>query len=194
MSGVVPAIAARFGTRGLYAETYAYPDKGQSAGQQQRDKRECQKWASADRGRPLEDAPRRVADPAMGPAARWRALRVGRRRARLERERPEARSRAGCWAPSAGSSCKAVSSLNVDSFHRVLVVNPSPAQPRSSLPPLGSLLKAILADGFALMPASLRHLLGVPAAHDGFRSEPPGGRLRRDKHGNHGETTLDDQA
>ena len=32
------------------AEMYAYPDKGQSAKQQQRDKQECQKWATEQTG------------------------------------------------------------------------------------------------------------------------------------------------
>jgi predicted acylesterase/phospholipase RssA len=54
----------------------------------------------------------------------------------------------------------------------ILLGTPPPAQPRSDLPPLGPLLKAIVLDGFALVPASIRTLLGVPPAHDGFHSEP----------------------
>src|SRR5262245_5494610 len=35
---------------GVRAEMYAYPDKGQSTKQQQRDKRECQDWATQQTG------------------------------------------------------------------------------------------------------------------------------------------------
>jgi hypothetical protein len=35
---------------GVHAEMYAYPDKGQSTKQQQRDKRECQEWATQQTG------------------------------------------------------------------------------------------------------------------------------------------------
>jgi len=45
---------------GVCAEMYAYPDKGQSAKQQQRDKRECQKWATEQTG----------VDPSKSPTAR----------------------------------------------------------------------------------------------------------------------------
>ena len=44
---------------GVCAEMYAYPDKGQSATQQQRDKRECQEWATEQTG----------VDPSKSPAA-----------------------------------------------------------------------------------------------------------------------------
>jgi hypothetical protein len=45
---------------GVCAEMYAYPDKGQSTKQQQRDKRECQEWATQQTG----------VDPSKTPAAR----------------------------------------------------------------------------------------------------------------------------
>ena len=45
---------------GVCAEMYAYPDKGQSAKQQQRDKRECQEWATEQTG----------VDPSKSPTAR----------------------------------------------------------------------------------------------------------------------------
>jgi hypothetical protein len=44
---------------GVHAEMYAYPDKGQSTKQQQRDKRECQEWATQQTG----------VDPSKTPAA-----------------------------------------------------------------------------------------------------------------------------
>jgi hypothetical protein len=44
---------------GVRAEMYTYPNKGQSTKQQQRDKRECQKWATQQTG----------VDPSKTPAA-----------------------------------------------------------------------------------------------------------------------------
>jgi hypothetical protein len=46
----------------VHAEMYAYPDKGQSTKQQQRDKRECQAWATQQTG----------VDPSKAPATQRR--------------------------------------------------------------------------------------------------------------------------
>jgi len=54
----------------------------------------------------------------------------------------------------------------------ILLSGPPPATPRSDMPPLRSLLRAVFRDGFALLPDALRALLGIPSEHDDFRSEP----------------------
>ena len=55
----------------VHAEMYAYPDKGQSTKQQQRDKRECQAWATKQTGVDPSKVPatqRRLGDGAGGAA------------------------------------------------------------------------------------------------------------------------------
>ena len=68
---VVSAVLTLTPSAGLHAEMYAYPDKGQSAGQQQRDKRECQEWATQQTGVDPSKTPpahRGVGDGAGGAA------------------------------------------------------------------------------------------------------------------------------
>src|SRR5262249_39006053 len=68
---VVSAVLTLTHSAGLHAEMYAYPDKGQSAGQQQHDKRECQEWATQQTGVDPSKTPpahRGVGDGAGGAA------------------------------------------------------------------------------------------------------------------------------
>jgi hypothetical protein len=61
---------------GVGAEMYAYPDKGQSTKQQQRDKRECQEWATQQTGVDPSKTP--AAHPKLGGAAGGAAVGAAR--------------------------------------------------------------------------------------------------------------------
>ena len=68
---VMSAILTLTRSAGSHAEMYAYPDRGQSAEQQQRDKRACQAWATQQTGvDPSKTVPaqRGVGDGAGGAA------------------------------------------------------------------------------------------------------------------------------
>ena len=73
------------------AEVYAYPDKGQSAKQQQRDKRECQEWATQQTGVDPSKPP--AAPPTLGGAPAGAA--VGAARGAAEGEAAGGAARGG---------------------------------------------------------------------------------------------------
>jgi predicted acylesterase/phospholipase RssA len=54
----------------------------------------------------------------------------------------------------------------------VVLDGPALPPPRSDLPPIGSVLSAVVRDAFGLVPAPVRALLGIPPDDDGFQSEP----------------------